>query len=210
MTLRPEAGARHPDGLHDAVRGYSYVSSRLVKEWPALGGDVPGLVPPDVVSRLKNARGGRADLTCRARSEHRTRSAAPVETRHDIQDMRLAQRLSAVSVSPTLAVDDGSRPEGEGVTSSTSGRGSRLRYAENIKRARWRRSGTTDTPTPTPGLLDLRRRSRTLQGKTRRRLGPDESSPAAAEERPVPRGLSLFEPGRRWPSTRPTGVLRSR
>ena len=32
---------------------YSYVSSRLVKEVARLGGDVSGLVPPDVVSRLK-------------------------------------------------------------------------------------------------------------------------------------------------------------
>ena len=32
---------------------YSYVSSRLVKEVARLGGDVTGLVPPEVVSRLK-------------------------------------------------------------------------------------------------------------------------------------------------------------
>ncbi|HKB07309.1 MAG TPA: pantetheine-phosphate adenylyltransferase [Candidatus Polarisedimenticolia bacterium] len=32
---------------------YSYVSSRLVKEVARLGGDVTGLVPPDVASRLK-------------------------------------------------------------------------------------------------------------------------------------------------------------
>jgi pantetheine-phosphate adenylyltransferase len=32
---------------------YSYVSSRLVKEVARLGGDVNGLVPPDVASRLK-------------------------------------------------------------------------------------------------------------------------------------------------------------
>lgn len=32
---------------------YSYVSSRLVKEVARLGGDVTGLVPPDVVARLK-------------------------------------------------------------------------------------------------------------------------------------------------------------
>ena len=32
---------------------YSYVSSRLVKEVALLGGDVTGLVPPEVVARLK-------------------------------------------------------------------------------------------------------------------------------------------------------------
>ncbi|HZM69132.1 MAG TPA: pantetheine-phosphate adenylyltransferase [Candidatus Cryosericum sp.] len=32
---------------------YSYVSSRLVKEVARLGGDVTGLVPPEVVARLK-------------------------------------------------------------------------------------------------------------------------------------------------------------
>lgn len=32
---------------------YSYVSSRLVKEVARLGGDVSGLVPPDVIARLK-------------------------------------------------------------------------------------------------------------------------------------------------------------
>ncbi len=32
---------------------YSYVSSRLVKEVARLGGDVTGLVPPEVVSRLR-------------------------------------------------------------------------------------------------------------------------------------------------------------
>jgi pantetheine-phosphate adenylyltransferase len=32
---------------------YSYVSSRLVKEVARLGGDVTGLVPPEVVTRLK-------------------------------------------------------------------------------------------------------------------------------------------------------------
>ncbi len=32
---------------------YSYVSSRLVKEVARLGGDVGGLVPPDVATRLK-------------------------------------------------------------------------------------------------------------------------------------------------------------
>jgi pantetheine-phosphate adenylyltransferase len=32
---------------------YSYVSSRLVKEVARLGGDVTGLVPPEVASRLK-------------------------------------------------------------------------------------------------------------------------------------------------------------
>ncbi|MEK7798755.1 MAG: pantetheine-phosphate adenylyltransferase [Acidobacteriota bacterium] len=32
---------------------YSYVSSRLVKEVARLGGDVTGLVPPDVIARLK-------------------------------------------------------------------------------------------------------------------------------------------------------------
>jgi len=32
---------------------YSYVSSRLVKEVARLGGDVTGLVPPEVVDRLK-------------------------------------------------------------------------------------------------------------------------------------------------------------
>ncbi len=32
---------------------YSYVSSRLIKEVARLGGDVTGLVPPEVVSRLK-------------------------------------------------------------------------------------------------------------------------------------------------------------
>lgn len=32
---------------------YSYVSSRLVKEVARLGGDVTGLVPPEVISRLK-------------------------------------------------------------------------------------------------------------------------------------------------------------
>jgi len=41
---------------------YSYVSSRLVKEVARLGGDVTGLVPPDVVTRLKRrfAAPGRA------------------------------------------------------------------------------------------------------------------------------------------------------
>jgi pantetheine-phosphate adenylyltransferase len=41
---------------------YSYVSSRLVKEVARLGGDVTGLVPPDVISRLKRrfAAPGRA------------------------------------------------------------------------------------------------------------------------------------------------------
>ncbi len=41
---------------------YSYVSSRLVKEVARLGGDITGLVPPDVVARLKRrfaAAGGR-------------------------------------------------------------------------------------------------------------------------------------------------------
>ena len=37
---------------------YSYVSSRLVKEVARLGGDVSGLVPPDVVSRLKRRFAG--------------------------------------------------------------------------------------------------------------------------------------------------------
>jgi len=32
---------------------YSYVSSRLVKEVARLGGDVTGLVPPEVIARLK-------------------------------------------------------------------------------------------------------------------------------------------------------------
>jgi len=41
---------------------YSYVSSRLVKEVARLGGDVTGLVPPEVISRLKRrfAAPGRA------------------------------------------------------------------------------------------------------------------------------------------------------
>jgi len=41
---------------------YSYVSSRLVKEVARLGGDITGLVPPEVVARLKRrfaAAGGR-------------------------------------------------------------------------------------------------------------------------------------------------------
>jgi len=32
---------------------YSYVSSRLVKEVVRLGGDAAGLVPPEVVTRLR-------------------------------------------------------------------------------------------------------------------------------------------------------------
>lgn len=41
---------------------YSYVSSRLVKEVARLGGDVTGLVPPEVITRLKRrfAAPGRA------------------------------------------------------------------------------------------------------------------------------------------------------
>ncbi|HEV8702502.1 MAG TPA: pantetheine-phosphate adenylyltransferase [Candidatus Polarisedimenticolia bacterium] len=41
---------------------YSYVSSRLVKEVARLGGDVTGLVPPEVIARLKRrfAAPGRA------------------------------------------------------------------------------------------------------------------------------------------------------
>jgi pantetheine-phosphate adenylyltransferase len=38
---------------------YSYVSSRLVKEVFALGGDIAGLVPPVVEARLRERRGAR-------------------------------------------------------------------------------------------------------------------------------------------------------
>jgi pantetheine-phosphate adenylyltransferase len=38
---------------------YSYVSSRLIKQVFNLGGSVDGLVPPNVLERLK-ARAGRA------------------------------------------------------------------------------------------------------------------------------------------------------
>jgi pantetheine-phosphate adenylyltransferase len=38
---------------------YSYVSSRLVKEVFALGGDVTGLVPPVVETRMRAAQGAR-------------------------------------------------------------------------------------------------------------------------------------------------------
>jgi pantetheine-phosphate adenylyltransferase len=40
---------------------YSYVSSRLVKEVFALGGDITGLVPPAVEARLRQRRGAAAD-----------------------------------------------------------------------------------------------------------------------------------------------------
>jgi pantetheine-phosphate adenylyltransferase len=33
---------------------YSFVSSRLLKEVFAFGGDVTGLVPPNVIKRLRN------------------------------------------------------------------------------------------------------------------------------------------------------------
>lgn len=41
---------------------FSYVSSRLVKEVGALGGDLDGLVPPAVLERLRAKLGGRAPV----------------------------------------------------------------------------------------------------------------------------------------------------
>jgi len=51
MNRRLEAGVETVFMMPSEA--YSYVSSRLVKEVALLGGDVTGLVPPEVVRRLK-------------------------------------------------------------------------------------------------------------------------------------------------------------
>jgi pantetheine-phosphate adenylyltransferase len=51
MNRRLEAGVETVFMMPSEA--YSYVSSRLVKEVAHLGGDVTGLVPPEVVRRLK-------------------------------------------------------------------------------------------------------------------------------------------------------------
>jgi len=59
MNRRLEAGVETVFMMPSEA--YSYVSSRLVKEVAHLGGDITGLVPPEVVRRLKAryAAGGR-------------------------------------------------------------------------------------------------------------------------------------------------------
>jgi pantetheine-phosphate adenylyltransferase len=60
MNRRLEAGVETVFMMPSEA--YSYVSSRLVKEVAHLGGDITGLVPPEVVRRLKAryaAGGGR-------------------------------------------------------------------------------------------------------------------------------------------------------
>ena len=58
MNRRLEAGVETVFMMPSEA--YSYVSSRLVKEVAHLGGDITGLVPPEVVRRLKTryAAGG--------------------------------------------------------------------------------------------------------------------------------------------------------
>jgi pantetheine-phosphate adenylyltransferase len=54
------AGIRNAVGL-DRTRGlaghYSFVSSRMVKEVFSFGGDIAGLVPPDVLKHLRGRMG---------------------------------------------------------------------------------------------------------------------------------------------------------